>query len=99
MTYAVWAGAGTALVAGVGVLALGEAMSWAKAASLALVVAGVIGLNVYGGAHDEPVASSSSPAETHRTVVSTPTPAAPVASATPTATASTSEMTREPTDD
>lgn len=52
VTYAVWAGAGTALVALVGVVALGEGMTWAKAASLLLIVAGVVGLNVFGGGHD-----------------------------------------------
>lgn len=51
VTYAVWAGAGTALVTLVGVLALGEVMTWPKAASLALIVAGVVGLNVFGEAH------------------------------------------------
>lgn len=51
VTYAIWAGAGTALVAVVGVVALGEPMTWGKFASLALIVAGVIGLNLSGAAH------------------------------------------------
>ncbi len=48
--YAVWAGAGTALIAAIGMLALGEAATTLKLASLALVVLGVAGLNL-SGAH------------------------------------------------
>lgn len=51
VTYAVWAGAGTALVALAGVLFLGEGMTWPKAVSLVLIVLGVVGLNASGGAH------------------------------------------------
>ena len=50
VAYAVWAGAGTALVAVVGLVFLGEPLSWTKALSLALIVAGVVGLNL-AGAH------------------------------------------------
>ena len=49
-TYAIWAGAGTALVAAIGILALGESVNPAKLASLALIISGVIGLNL-AGAH------------------------------------------------
>ncbi len=48
VTYAIWAGAGTALVAVVGLVFLGESFTWLKAASLALIVAGVVGLNLTG---------------------------------------------------
>ena len=48
--YAVWSGLGTAVVAVIGYLWLGEQMSLLKAASLALIVAGVVGLNL-AGAH------------------------------------------------
>jgi small multidrug resistance pump len=48
--YAVWAALGTAAIAAVGVLAWGEPLNGLKLASLALVVAGVVGLNV-AGAH------------------------------------------------
>lgn len=48
--YAVWAGAGTAAIALIGVVALGEALSPLRAASLALVIVGIIGLNL-AGAH------------------------------------------------
>ena len=48
VTYAIWAGAGTALVAVVGLVFLGESFTWVKVASLALIVAGVVGLNLTG---------------------------------------------------
>ena len=48
--YAIWAGAGTALVALIGMVALGEAVSGLKIAGLALVIAGVVSLNL-AGAH------------------------------------------------
>jgi small multidrug resistance pump len=50
VAYAIWAGAGTALVAMVGLVFLGEHFTWIKAASLAMIVAGVVGLNL-AGAH------------------------------------------------
>ena len=46
--YAVWSGLGTALVAVAGYLWLGEQMTFLKAASLALIVVGVVGLNLAG---------------------------------------------------
>lgn len=48
VAYAVWAGAGTALVAVIGLVFLGEHLTWVKAASLAMIVAGVVGLNLTG---------------------------------------------------
>jgi small multidrug resistance pump len=50
VTYAVWAGLGTALVAVAGYLFLGEDMGWLKGVSLGLIVLGVVGLNL-AGAH------------------------------------------------
>ena len=50
VAYAIWAGAGTALVAVVGLFFLGEHLTWVKALSLAMIVAGVVGLNL-AGAH------------------------------------------------
>jgi len=50
LTYAVWAGAGTALVAMVGMLALHEPVNAPKLLGLALVIAGIVSLNL-GGAH------------------------------------------------
>jgi small multidrug resistance pump len=51
VAYAVWSGVGTAAVAVIGVLWLGESVSWVKVACLAMIVAGVVGLNVAGGSH------------------------------------------------
>lgn len=48
--YAIWAGVGTALVAVIGMMFLGEAVSAARLAGIALVIGGVVLLNL-GGAH------------------------------------------------
>jgi multidrug transporter EmrE-like cation transporter len=47
-TYAVWSAAGTALIAVVGVFAFGEPATALKLASLALIILGVVGLNLAG---------------------------------------------------
>ena len=49
-TYAIWAGAGTAAVAVIGMVALGEPATALRIASIALIIVGVIGLNL-AGAH------------------------------------------------
>jgi multidrug transporter EmrE-like cation transporter len=49
-TYAIWAGAGTAAIAVIGIVALGEPATALKLASIALIIVGVIGLNA-SGAH------------------------------------------------
>ena len=46
VTYAVWSGVGTAFVAVIGYWFLGESMGWVKATSLALIVIGVMGVNL-----------------------------------------------------
>ena len=46
VAYAIWAGSGTALVAVVGLLFLGEPLNWVKAVCLTMIVAGVVGLNL-----------------------------------------------------
>ncbi len=46
VAYAVWAGAGTALVALVGLAFLDEPLSWVKALCLVLIIGGVVGLNL-----------------------------------------------------
>jgi small multidrug resistance pump len=51
VAYAVWAGVGTATVAAIGFLFLDEPMNWLKAGSLALIVLGVVGLNLAGSSH------------------------------------------------
>jgi small multidrug resistance pump len=50
VAYAIWSGLGTALVAVIGVLFLDEQLGWVKALSLAMIVVGVVGLNL-AGAH------------------------------------------------
>jgi small multidrug resistance pump len=47
-TYAVWSAAGTALIAALGILAFGEPATALKLASLALIIIGVVGLNLAG---------------------------------------------------
>jgi small multidrug resistance pump len=51
VAYAVWAGLGTAAVAVIGFLFLGESMGPVKAVSLGLIVLGVVGLNLVGTSH------------------------------------------------
>ncbi|MGP4085587.1 DMT family transporter [Streptomyces sp. KR55] len=48
--YAIWAGVGTAVIAAIGMVFLGENMTAAKVAGIALVICGVVLLNL-GGAH------------------------------------------------
>ncbi|MBQ0881094.1 DMT family transporter [Streptomyces rochei] len=48
--YAIWAGVGTAAIATIGVLFMGEGMTVTKAAGIALIIVGVVVLNL-GGAH------------------------------------------------
>ncbi|WP_052851702.1 DMT family transporter [Streptomyces avicenniae] len=50
VAYAIWSGAGTALIAAIGILFLDEPATLAKALGIGLVIAGVVVLNV-GGAH------------------------------------------------
>ena len=48
LTYAVWAAVGTALIAAIGIVAFGEPATTLKILSLALIIAGTVGLNVAG---------------------------------------------------
>lgn len=50
VAYAIWSGIGTAIVAGIGVLAFKEELTALKASCLALIILGVIGLQL-GGSH------------------------------------------------
>lgn len=50
LTYAIWAGVGTAMVAVIGVAVWDEPMNLIKVLSIGAVIAGVIGLNL-SGAH------------------------------------------------
>jgi small multidrug resistance pump len=47
--YAVWSGLGTAIIAVIGILAFDEQASLAKGVSIGLIIAGVVGLNLFGG--------------------------------------------------
>ena len=51
VAYAVWSGMGTALIATIGVLWFKEPLTALKLVSLALIIVGVVGLNLGGGAH------------------------------------------------
>ncbi|MGQ4385709.1 DMT family transporter [Streptomyces sp. SAS_270] len=48
--YAIWAGVGTAAIAAIGMVFLGEGLNAAKLAGIALIIGGVVVLNM-GGAH------------------------------------------------
>jgi small multidrug resistance pump len=48
--YAIWAGTGTAVIAAIGMLFLGEGLSLTKVAGIVLIIGGVVVLNL-GGAH------------------------------------------------
>jgi small multidrug resistance pump len=50
MVYAMWAGLGTVAIVAIGAAFLGEPLSPVKAVGIALVIAGVVMLNL-GGAH------------------------------------------------
>jgi len=51
VAYAIWSGLGTALVAAIGILLLGEPVTGARVASLGLIIAGVVGLQLSGAVH------------------------------------------------
>lgn len=51
VAYAVWAGLGTALIAAIGFIYFGEHATAAKIFCLALIIGGIIGLNLTGAAH------------------------------------------------
>jgi len=51
IAYAIWSGLGTALIAIIGSIYFNEPMTLVKLVSLGLVIIGVFGLNLSGGAH------------------------------------------------
>jgi small multidrug resistance pump len=51
LAYAVWSGVGTALIATIGVLWFKEPVTALKLISIGLIIIGVVGLNLSGGAH------------------------------------------------
>ena len=51
IAYAVWSGLGTALIAIIGILWFKEGVGALKIVSILLIILGIIGLNLSGGAH------------------------------------------------
>lgn len=49
IAYAIWSGVGTAAIAIIGYLWLGEAMTPIKVAGIALIIAGVVAVNINAG--------------------------------------------------
>jgi small multidrug resistance pump len=49
--YAIWSGLGTALIATIGIVWFKESFGPVKAASLALIIIGIVGLNLSAPAH------------------------------------------------
>lgn len=49
--YAVWSGVGTASIAVIGWVWLGESWSWVTLTALAMIVIGVVVLNLHGSLH------------------------------------------------
>lgn len=46
IAYAIWSGLGTALIAGIGIVVFGESLTPLKLASIALIILGVVGLQL-----------------------------------------------------
>ena len=51
VAYAIWAGLGVTVVAVVGVVFFGDSVSVLKLVSIAMIVAGIVGLNLSGVSH------------------------------------------------
>jgi len=51
VVYAIWAGSGVAIIAIAGVLYFKEPMTMLKAASLGLILIGIVGVQFAGGGH------------------------------------------------
>lgn len=51
ISYAIWSGLGTALIAVVGFLWFKEPLTMIKVGSIGLIILGVVGLNLSGGVH------------------------------------------------
>lgn len=73
VAYAVWSGLGTALIVAIGIAWFHEAVNVPKVACIGLIIAGVVGLNLFGSVHtDEPLPSlASSPTQERDTVKAT----------------------------
>lgn len=57
IAYAIWSALGTTLIALIGVVYFREPNSWLKMASLGLIIAGIVGLNLSG----RPAAAAAQP--------------------------------------
>jgi small multidrug resistance pump len=51
VVYAMWSGVGTALIAAIGIFWFKESIGVLKIASLALIIIGLVGLNLSGAGH------------------------------------------------
>ena len=51
VAYAIWSGLGTAAIAVIGVVVLGESWDLTKVLALSLIIVGVVVLNLHGAAH------------------------------------------------
>lgn len=51
IAYAIWSGLGTALIVGIGIFFLGEALTWQKLLFIGLIVVGAVGLNLTSEGH------------------------------------------------
>lgn len=51
VAYAIWSGVGTALITVIGAVIFREPVTALKVGSIALIIAGVVGLNLSGGGH------------------------------------------------
>jgi len=51
VAYAVWSGFGIAIIATIGILFFKETLSVSKLFFLVVIIAGIVGLNMSGGAH------------------------------------------------
>ncbi len=62
--YAVWSGAGTAIVAAIGVWVLDEELSALRVGGIVLIVLGVVALNLGGSGHAPTAEASAAPPAT-----------------------------------
>lgn len=51
VAYAIWSGLGTALIAVIGIAVFREPLTAMKIGSIVMIILGVVGLNLAGGAH------------------------------------------------
>jgi small multidrug resistance pump len=49
VAYAIWSGLGTALIVVIGIVWLGEPLTWTKLLFIALILVGAVGLNLTSG--------------------------------------------------